>query len=148
MRLSNFSFPSLHPHTHSTFFTSIYMLCPTPTHTHAHTHAYAQPYTHTHTHSPHFSHPHCPGKAGGGDAVTFQLLLHGPTTSGLLPRAHPTPATLSFSCPKQIASALGQHCRSGAAWKAGPGPGAGVCRSRPHLAEAVPAQGDVGRAGC
>lgn len=45
-------------------------------------------------------------------------------------------------------SALGQHRRFGITWEVGPGPGAGVCRPGPHLAEAVPAQGDLGRGEC
>lgn len=144
MWLSHFSFPSLHPHIHGMFFTSIYVLCPTPTQTHtpACVHIYAQPYTH-----PFFPTPAALGRAGGGDGAPFQHLLYGPATFGLLPRTHLTPATLSFSCPKQIASALGQHWRFGVAWEVGPGPGAGVCRPAPHLAEAVPTQGGPGTGG-
>lgn len=99
--------------------------------THADTHTRMRAHLCTTIHSPLFSHPCCPGRAGGGDGAPFQHLLYGPATFGLLPRTHLTPATLSFSCPKQIASALGQHWRFGVAWEVGPGPGAGVCRPGP-----------------
>lgn len=51
----SFSFPSLHPHVSSAFFTSVYMLCPTPTQTH--TRICITVHTHSHSLAPFFPPP-------------------------------------------------------------------------------------------
>lgn len=105
MWLGNFSFPSLPPQIRSTFFTSIYTLCPTPTQTSTHT--YAQPYTHTYTHNA-FFHPSCPGKAGI-DGARLQHPLRRAAAPIQPPRAHPAVLTFCFSPPEQAAGALNWH---------------------------------------